>query len=205
MPTSGVLGADFFARGALEVARDLLGTVLVSMVDGVQAAGVVVETEAYGGAEDAASHAATKSGVTKRNRVMFGPPGRAYVYRSYGVHWCTNVVTGPDGDGQAVLLRGLTPLWGREAMLERRGTPPLAAGPGRLSQALGITDALYGHPLDRPPLQLLAGYSVDQARVVVTPRIGISAAAEWPNRFYVVGAPGVSRALTPPRTTTADE
>jgi len=163
-------------------------------VSGIKTAGVIVETEAYGGPEDPASHAATASGVTRRNRAMFGPSCRAYVYRSYGVHWCMNVVTGPEGVGQAVLLRGLLPIIGETHMLERReGRSPPAAGPGRLSQALGITDVLYGHDLSRPPLQLRPGWTVEDSDVEVTARIGVGAAAELPYRFYVRGSSGVSR------------
>ena len=177
-----------------EVARALLGSVLLSTVGGARAIVLVTETEAYGGAEDPASHAATRSGVTQRNRAMFGPPGRAYVYRSYGVHWCLNVVTGAEGAGQAVLLRGAAPLEGLEAMrIRRSGRSPLCAGPGRLAEALGVTDALYGHPLGRAPLVLLPGWTVTEERMGVSGRIGVGVAAELPWRFYVRGAPGVSR------------
>lgn len=156
-------------------------------------AGVIVETEAYGGPEDPASHAATGSGITRRNRAMFGPPGHAYVYLSYGVHWCLNVVTGPEGRGEAVLLRGLDPIEGHDVMTIRRGgRTPLAAGPGRLAQALGVDDALYGHPLDRTPLLLAGGWAVSDRDVVVTGRVGVSTAADWPLRFYVAGSSGVS-------------
>ena len=172
-------------------------------MDGHPCAGVVVETEAYGGSEDPASHAATLRGVTPRNRAMFGVGGRAYVYRSYGVHWCANVVTGREGEGQAVLIRGLQPIHGTEVMEERRGTRrPLTAGPGRLCQALGITDHLYGHDLSTPPLVLHPGWSIADERVATTGRIGVSVAADWPCRFYVRGAPGVSRPeLRPPQPT----
>lgn len=153
-----------------------------------------METEAYGGGDDPASHAATRDGITPRNRAMFGSGGRAYVYRSYGVHWCVNVVTGAEGEGQAVLIRGLLPFDGLDVMTERRsGRTPATAGPGRLCQALGITDALYGHDLSEEPLILHPGWSVAEERVAVSGRIGVSVAAEWPNRFYVRGVPGVSR------------
>lgn len=123
---------------------------------------------------------------------MFGPPGRAYVYRSYGVHWCLNVVTGHDGQGEAVLLRGLLPVHGEAVMLERRGRRPLASGPGRLAQALGVTGAEYGHGLLRPPLVVLPGWRLLDEDVAVSGRVGINSAAEWPHRFYVRGCPGVS-------------
>lgn len=178
----------------LEVARDLLGVCVVSTVGDERSAGVIVETEAYGGPDDPASHAATRSGVTDRNRAMFGPPGHAYVYRSYGVHWCLNVVTGREGEGQAVLLRGLMPIDGWPVMRARReGRTPLGAGPGRLAQALGVTRALYGHDLTRPPLELRPGWSVPDERVEVSGRIGIRSAVDWPRRFYVRAAAGVSR------------
>lgn len=177
-----------------EAARGLLGSVLESTVGGIPVAGVIVETEAYSGPDDPASHAATAAGPTQRNRAMFGPPGHAYVYRSYGVHWCLNVVTGGEGHPGAVLIRGLDPLEGEDAMAtRRRGRRPLTAGPGRLGMALGVTDALYGHDLRRPPLVLRAGWSVPDAIVGVSPRIGVTKAADWPHRFYVRGAPGVSR------------
>lgn len=184
---------DFFLQPVEAVARNLLGACLVSTVDGTRCVGLIVETEAYGGSEDPASHASTASGVTRRNRAMFGPPGHAYVYKSYGMHWCMNVVTGPRGRGQAVLLRGVEPLEGAETMKRRRNDrEPLAAGPGRLSQALGITDDLYGHDLSSEPLILLPGWSVPDERVGVSPRIGISVATRLPYRFYVRDSPGVS-------------
>ena len=186
--------AEFFAAPVVEVARGLLGACLVSTIGGELSAGVIVETEAYGGAEDAASHAATVSGVTDRNRAMFGPGGRVYVYRSYGMHWCMNVVTGTEGEGQAVLLRGLSPIAGTDVMLHRRGRRPLAAGPGRLAQALGITDRQYAHDLSEEPLFLIPGWAVPDARVASSPRVGINAAADWQHRFYVRGAAGVSGA-----------
>lgn len=178
----------------LEVARALLGSRLVSTVGGEATVAVIVETEAYAGPDDPASHAAALRGRTERNRAMFGPSGRAYVYRSYGVHWCMNVVTGAEGMPQAVLLRGVEPLEGAEVMERRRGgMRPLGAGPGRLCEALGITDALYGHDLREPPLMLVSGWSVPEEAVGVSRRVGVRAAADWPYRFYVRGARGVSR------------
>ena len=176
------------------VARDLLGARLVSTVDGALTSGVIVEAEAYHGPDDPASHAATRGGRTTRNAAMFGPPGRAYVYRIYGMHWCVNVVTGTEGDPQAVLIRALDPLAGEEEMRRRRGGAlGLASGPGRLCQALGITGALYGHDLTVPPLEVRAGWVVPDADVAVSGRIGVRAAADWPLRFFVRGNPGVSR------------
>ena len=181
----------FFDRPVAIVARDLLGAVVETLLNGRHAAAVLVETEAYGGSDDPASHAATRSGVTTRNRAMFGPPGYAYVYRSYGVHWCLNVVTGPEGEGAAVLLRGAAPVHGADVMEARRaGRRPLLAGPGRLAQALGVTGDHYGTDLLEAPVRLLQGWSVPDERVGVSARIGISTAAERPLRFYVRGAPG---------------
>ena len=156
--------------------------------------GVIVETEAYLGPEDPASHAATQKGRTTRNAAMFGPPGRAYVYRIYGMHWCLNVVTGPSGQAQAVLLRGIEPLEGIDEMISRRGRAgDIASGPGRLCQALGVDGRLYGHDLRRPPLQILPGWRVPDPGVYVSGRVGVRAAADWPFRFCVRGSSGVSR------------
>ncbi len=157
-------------------------------------AGVIVETEAYEGPRDPASHAAARAGRTRRNAAMFGPPGRAYVYRIYGVHWCVNVVTGSEGDPQAVLLRALDPLVGRETMIRRRRRETgLASGPGRLCQALAITGALYGHDLRCPPLEVRPGWRLPDARVGISGRIGVRAAADWLRRYFVIGNPEISR------------
>lgn len=181
-------------RPVLEAARGLLGACLTATIDGVRTIGVIVETEAYAGADDPASHAATLRGPTPRNRAMFGPPGRAYVYRSYGAHWCMNVVTGAEGEAQAVLVRGIEPVHGEAVMAERRrGLRPLGAGPGRLCEALGITGALYGHDLREQPLVLSAGWTVGDQAVGISGRVGVRAAADWLHRFYVRGSAGVSR------------
>jgi DNA-3-methyladenine glycosylase len=185
--------AGFPGHDALEVARGLLGCRLISTVGGLRTSGVIVETEAYEGARDPASHACTVTGRTKRNAVMFGLPGLTYVYRIYGMHWCMNVVTGCDGQAGAVLIRGLDALEGQEVMRERRGREPLTTGPGRLCQALGITGGLYGHDLRVEPLKLRAGWGLAPDLIGVSTRIGVRAAADWPYRFYVPGAPGVSR------------
>lgn len=178
----------------VDAARGLLGTRLVSTVGRERTVAVIVEVEAYAGQDDPASHAATLRGRTERNRAMFGPAGRAYVYRSYGMHWCVNVVTGGLGAPQAVLIRGVEPLEGVEVMeRRRRGRQPLGAGPGRLSAALGITDALYGHDLSAPPLVLARGWCLPDGAVEVSRRVGVSAATDWPYRFYVRGSSGVSR------------
>jgi DNA-3-methyladenine glycosylase len=185
---------SILTRPVVEAARELLGCVLLSSVGGVRTSGVIVETEAYGGPDDPASHACTVGGPTARNRVMFGPPGHAYVYRSYGIHWCMNVVTGADGTAQAVLIRGVEPIEGEETMtLRRGGASALATGPGRLCSALGITDALYGHDLRRAPLELLRGWPVPDDSVAVSPRVGIAEARDWMHRFFVRDSSGVSR------------
>jgi DNA-3-methyladenine glycosylase len=178
---------SFFDRDVLIVARELIGATL--LFDGV--GGTIVETEAYHH-EDPASH--TYRGQTPSNAAMFGPPGHAYVYRSYGLHWCINFVCGPRGEGNAVLIRALAPTAGLEAMGARRGMDDprkLCAGPGRLCQALGITRAQDGHSLTAPPF----GLSPAKARpdIVVGPRIGISQAREKPWRFGAAGSPFLSK------------
>ena len=183
------LGRSFFDRPTEEVARELLGCRLV--LRGSPRLDLrIVEVEAYVGPHDPASHAAERIGRTERNRVMFGPAGLAYVYRSYGIHWCVNVVTGAEGHPEAVLLRGLTPLDGIESMIRRRGrSSDLCSGPGRLCQALGITGALDGHDLDHAPLVLRTGSPVPIHRIHTGPRIGISRAVDWPLRFWIDGEP----------------
>ena len=176
-----------FDRDAHEVARLLIGATL--LVDGV--GGIIVETEAYD-REDPASH--SHSGPTPRNRSMFGPPGRAYVYRSYGIHWCVNFVCREEGHGAGVLIRALEPTAALDTMRERRGLDDvrlLCAGPGRVGQALGITRELDGHRLDRPPFEVRA--AAPPPDVVVGPRIGISKAADVPWRFGLAGSRFLSR------------
>lgn len=180
---AAVLPRAFYDRPAAVVARDLLGKLLVHQ----QSAGVIVETEAYLGREDAAAHAAR--GLTPATRVIYGPPGRAYVYLIYGLYDCLNVVTEPEGIPGCVLIRAIEPVTGIEAM--RRCRPAarrieqLAAGPGRLTQALGITRALNGADLTAGPLTVRDHLPVPPHAVAVTPRIGISQAVDWPLRFVV--------------------
>jgi len=182
------------AGGAVRAARRLLGSLLVSTAAGVEASGVIVETEAYLGRDDPASHAFR--GRTPRNEAMFGPPLTLYVYVSYGVHHCSNVVTGEDGEAGAVLVRALDPVSGREVMASRRGRAgDLCSGPGRLSQALGITMRHNRHDLSRSPIRLVARPPVPDAEVGTSGRIGVSRAAERPLRFFVKGHPAVK----PPR------
>jgi DNA-3-methyladenine glycosylase len=169
------------------VARGLLGCTL--LVDGV--GGLVVETEAYAPG-DPASH--SFRGRTARNAAMFGPAGHLYVYRSYGIHWCANVVCEEEGIGAAVLLRALEPTEGLEVMASRRRLADprlLCAGPGRLTQALALTVEHDGAALDRPPFLLLP--PVHEPEVVVGPRVGISSATDLPWRYAVAGSAYVSR------------
>jgi DNA-3-methyladenine glycosylase len=179
----------FFDRDVHEVARELVGATL--LVDGV--GGTIVEVEAYD-REDPASHG--YRGQTPRNVSMFGPAGRAYVYRSYGIHWCLNLVTGEAGRPAAVLLRALEPAQGIDAMRARRGLEDprlLCSGPGRLCQALAVTRAHDGLRLDRPPFELRAR---DREREVVAgPRIGITRAADLPWRYGLRGSSFLSRPL----------
>lgn len=192
----------FFERPAAAVAADLIGAVL--LVEGV--GGTVVETEAYD-RDDPASH--SHRGPTRRNAAMFGPAGHAYVYRSYGLHWCLNAVCEPGG---AVLIRALRPLYGLDRMRERRGVPEgvpegamedaaagaldprlLCGGPGRLCQALGVTGALDGRPLDESPFRVEAG--AGPVAVAAGRRVGITRGAETPWRFGLAGSSFLSRPL----------
>jgi DNA-3-methyladenine glycosylase len=187
--TAPELGRGFFARSVHEVAPDLVGSTL--LVDGV--GGRIVEVEAYDG-EDPASHG--YRGQTARNRAMFGPPGHAYVYRSYGVHWCLNLVCDEEGRAEAVLVRALEPTHGLDAMRARRGLDEerlLCSGPGRLCQALGVTGACDSLALDRPPFRLLAPEV--EAEVVRGRRVGITRAADLPWRYGLAGSRFLSRAL----------
>jgi DNA-3-methyladenine glycosylase len=184
-----ILRRTFFARRVHDVAPELIGATL--LVDGV--GGVIAEVEAYDH-EDPAAHGFR--GLTARNASMFGPPGHAYVYRSYGIHWCLNFVCEEEGAASAVLIRALEPTAGLDAMRERRGLDEarlLCAGPGRLCQALGITRAQDGRPLDEPPFELRAREV--EPELVVGPRIGISKAAERPWRYGIAGSPFLSRSF----------
>ncbi|MDR7523450.1 MAG: DNA-3-methyladenine glycosylase [Armatimonadota bacterium] len=182
----------FFARAAPEVARGLLGCLLVHETSSGLLVGRIVEVEAYRGADDPASHAFRKTG---RSAIMYGRPGIAYVYLSYGVHRCLNVVTDTEGVPGAVLLRALEPLEGIEIMRRRRphvAVARLASGPGRLTLAMGVGLEHNGADLTRPPLYLAAG---DRRgwRVVRGPRIGVSRAADRAWRFGLAGHRSLSR------------
>ena len=170
-----------------EVAPELIGTTL--LVDGV--GGTIVEVEAYD-QDDPASHGFR--GRTARTASMFGPPGHGYVYRSYGIHWCLNLVCAEEGRAEAALVRALEPTHGLDAMRERRGAEAersLCSGPGKLCQALGISRVYDGLALDEPPFELLARES--EPELVTGPRIGITRAVEHPWRFGLAGSPFLSR------------
>ena len=181
------LTREFFARSVHQVAPELIGSTLC--VDGV--GGRIVEVEAYD-QDDPASHGFR--GPTPRTASMFGPPGHAYVYRSYGIHWCLNLVCAPEGRAEAALVRALEPTLGLEVMSERRGLDAaraLCSGPGKLCQALGVTRALDGFALDAPPFELVTRES--ELPLVVGPRIGITRAVEQPWRYGLAGSPFLSR------------
>ena len=180
---------DFFSASSVDVAQSVIGATL--FLDGV--GGRIVEVEAYDH-EDPASH--SFGGPTKRNIVMFGPPCRAYVYRSYGIHWCLNFVCRTEGHGAGVLIRAIEPLAGLEIMRTRRGLSDvrlLCSGPGRVCQALGITSEHSGMPIDALPFQLTLPHSGEQISILTGPRIGISKAADVPWRFGLAGSRFLSR------------
>jgi DNA-3-methyladenine glycosylase len=182
------LRKSFFARSVHEVAPELVGATM--LFDGV--GGRIVEVEAYDH-EDPAAHG--YRGKTARNAAMFGPPGRAYVYRSYGIHWCLNLVCEDEGTASAVLLRALEPTHGLDVMAKRRGTAEprlLCSGPGRLCQALGVTGEHDGLRLDQAPFEL---YARDDVEVVTGWRIGITKAAEKPWRYGEAGSKFLSRSI----------
>jgi DNA-3-methyladenine glycosylase len=181
------LTREFFARRVHEVAPELIGATL--LFDGV--GGTIVEVEAYD-QDDPASHGFR--GRTARTASMFGPPGVAYVYRSYGIHWCLNLVCAEAGRAEAALVRALEPTRGLEAMRERRGVErdrALCSGPGKLCQALGITRADDGLALDEPPFELLAREA--EPALAVGPRVGITRAVSHPWRYGLAGSPFLSR------------
>lgn len=184
-----ILQQSFYARPVVEVARDLLGKVLVHGDTG----GIIVETEAYLGLRDQAAHA--YRGITPRTRVIFGPPGHAYVYFIYGMYECINLVAEPEGEAGCVLVRAIEPLIGVELMQARRPGAKrlrdLASGPGKLTLALGITRALNGADVTRGNLVVREG--LENVEIVAGPRIGITKCADLPLRFTVAGSEFVSR------------
>jgi DNA-3-methyladenine glycosylase len=192
---AGRFPRSFYARSALRVAPELLGGVLVrTLTDGTRLAARIVETEAYL-PSDPASHAFR--GMTRRNEVMFGPPGRLYVYFTYGNHWMMNAVTGRAGQGTAVLLRAAEPLDGLERMATNRGREDprdLCSGPGKLAKAFGVTGAQNGLDLVRgSDMHILEGRPVPRSRVSRTTRVGVTLGAERRWRFILTGDPFVSR------------
>jgi DNA-3-methyladenine glycosylase len=177
----------FFARDVHAVARDLIGATLLFKGAG----GRIVEVEAYHHTEPAAH---SYNGKTPRNAVMFGPPGYAYVYRSYGIHWCVNFVCEEEGSASAVLIRAVEPTEGIAAMRRRRGLKDerlLCSGPGRVCQALGITDAHNGLALDKPPFELTP--RTGDVAIATGPRIGITKAADLPWRYGLKGSRFLSK------------
>jgi DNA-3-methyladenine glycosylase len=186
-----ILPGSFYARPAVEVARDLLGTYLQHD----SCVGRIVETEAYLGMEDLAAHAAR--GLTERTRVLFGPPGHAYVYLIYGIYECLNLVAEPSGQPGCVLIRALEPVAGIETMQQRRPAARriehLASGPGKLALAMGITRRQNGQDVTRGPLVVRRPQAPEPLSIAVSPRIGITHCADWPLRFYIDGNRFVSR------------
>jgi len=194
--TGSPLPASFYARPTIQVARGLLGQILVSDIGGRRTAGRIVETEAYLGPHDPASHAFGHR-RTARTKVMYGRPGTAYVYFTYGMHWCLNAVTERLGFPAAVLIRALEPLEGLPVMRRRRGRggvrdADLCAGPARLCQALGITGRENGGLLTKGRLRIVRDRR-RRAPVAVTGRVGITDAADWPLRFVISGSEWLSR------------
>ena len=186
-----LLSAEFYERPTVDVSRDLLSCVLLH--DGT--AGMIVETEAYLGGDDLAAH--SSRGITERTKVIFGPPGRAYVYLIYGMHECLNVVADRDGVPGCVLIRALAPLCGLTTMCERRHwrgpSAGLANGPGKLTQALGITRKHYGRRLDEGGLTIRRWREKPPFEIAATPRIGITECKDWPLRFIWKNHPCLSR------------
>lgn len=195
-----ILPSKFYARDTVTVAEDLLGCLLVHQNEAGTTAGWIVEDEAYLKGDPAAH---SYRGETKRNRVLFGPPGRVYTYLIYGLHTCVNIAMGPEGTGEAILIRALEPAIGTEMMEERRGKDDsleLASGPGKLTEALDITMDLNGTSLCTGPLQICTPDSIPDRRpegwpgeIVQTTRVGITKATDRPLRFYLKDSPYVSR------------
>ncbi|MGH9614796.1 MAG: DNA-3-methyladenine glycosylase [Bryobacteraceae bacterium] len=188
---SVILRRAFYSRPAIEVARDCLGKIVVHG----ETAGRIVEVEAYLGIDDLAAHASR--GLTDRTRVLFGPPGHAYVYFIYGMHECLNFSAEKTGTAGSVLIRALEPLCGIDVMRARRPkarrVEDLTSGPGKLTRALGITRALNGSDLVRGPLQVRKLKRDREFPVKVTPRVGITHCADWPLRFLIEGSRFVSK------------
>ncbi len=185
------LPTRFFRRPAEVVARDLLGATITSTVGGRPCSGLIIETEAYLGHDDPASHAYLGR-RHQGNQSIYGPPGSWYVYRSYGIHWCANLVVHSTSGGAAVLLRAVVPITGTDLMLARRGgvaSRHLASGPGKLTQALGITRDLDGMAMPDSPVVVGKTSKRPAGEILATPRIGITKARDWPLRFLLKDLP----------------
>lgn len=179
------LPRQFYARDTVQVAQDLLGTLLVHRIDGVSRVGKIVEVEAYVGAHDLAAH--SSKGITKRTQVMFGPPGFSYVYLIYGMHHCMNVVTEPEGSGCAILIRALEPV--QHVCGNMRG-------PGLLCRAMSIDLRLNAHDLESDDFYIAAPIVNESFSIVSRPRVGVAYAGEWavrPLRFYIENSAFVSK------------
>jgi DNA-3-methyladenine glycosylase len=189
------LPVAFFRRPAEVVAAEVLGMVVVSSTGGETTEARIVETEAYLGYDDPASHGYLHR-RNARNAALFGPPGTWYVYLSYGMHWCANLVCQEEGLASAVLLRALEPIVGLDVMRRRRGAVPdreLCSGPGKLCQALAITCEIDGEKMAASDVIVRRQDRREEAKIVTTPRIGITKAADWPLRFHLAGSPWTSR------------
>jgi DNA-3-methyladenine glycosylase len=192
---AATLPVAFFSRPAEAVAADLLGLVVVSSVGGEVTQGIIVETEAYLGYDDPASHGYLHR-RNARNVALFGSPGTWYVYLSYGMHWCANLVCQKAGLASAVLLRALEPVSGLDIMHRRRGPVPdreLCSGPGKLCQALGITRDLDGKRMAGSSVLVRRPARSEERQIAITPRIGITKAIDWPLRFCLAGSSWTSR------------
>ncbi len=194
-----ILPRSFYVRPTRQVAQDLLDAVIVHQFGSATLAGRIVETEAYLGLEDLAAHASR--GLTERTRVLFGPPGHAYVYLIYGMYECLNLVAEPDGQPGCVLIRALEPIAGMEEMQQRRPAArrleDLASGPGKLTLAMGISRRHNGQDVTRGPLVVRKASRTEPLSIVTTTRIGITHCADWPLRFYIKENPHVSRRRLP--------
>lgn len=195
MNTPAILPRTFYEKNTVRVAKELLGKVLVRRLGSMRLEGIIVETEAYRGHDDAGSHA--YRGQTKRNQVMFGEPGHAYVYFTYGMHYCLNVTTEPIGQPGAVLVRAVQPIRGVSEMMSLRGTQhveDLTNGPAKLTQAFAVTKTLNGHDLTSGRKLYIAELSSPEPCSLASgTRIGIKAGAEKPWRFFAKGNSFVSK------------
>ena len=192
---AATLPVAFFRRPAEVVAAELVGMMVISSVGGVITEGRIVETEAYLGYDDPASHG-YRHRRNARNEALFGPAGLWYVYLSYGMHWCANLVCQRSGLASAVLLRALEPVAGLETMRQRRRAVPdreLCSGPGKLCQALGVTRELDGSRMAQSQVVVRPPTGSEESRIAVSSRVGITKAVDWPLRFHLAGSPWTSR------------